>query len=628
MLYVALQRDLNPEALSQELDAHGIRQWLYLGENSVWRIQAELAISSGARRITIADLLDETSWKLRQPYIDWIGELSRLNHSVEWWASELAAKNSYRGLYIRICLLAVGRELIACGIDRPTVVVCSSPALYEEIVRFAVERGEEVQSLVSCPGRRWLLTLGKASHRYARGAYRRLRLLTGRLLGTGKRLLESDPSYRRSLLAQKGVTARGDFSGEDTILLFTWVDQRNFSPDGRYQDPHSGPLAEMLRREGYRVAYVPRVLPSVPFGEIVDRLRETGEQLFFPELYVSDEERKDCFRRAWRFKPVIPPELMVSGIPVHRLARENLEEKRMELATTLTYELLVANLAATGVRPRQIIHTFEGHSWEQVLAWSVRRHMSETRIIGYDNGNFSRMALSLYPARCEHGVRPLPDRLVTNGPLFRKILLAENIPPSLVTVGCGLRHNHLWDQLVARSHFNHDGDSGISRVLVATAMGSGDSVELVTKALKAFGGDRNYEVIVKFHPALDAKLVMPHLGELAKRDNVRFVTDPIQELLPAVDMILYTYSMVCYEALHYGVPPVFVKSESFLNLDQLDSTPEVRWEATTPEDLRRVAGEVARMTEEERRAWQARASEVVRAALAPITPESVDGFLL
>lgn len=627
MLYVTLQRDVNPETLDRELQARGIRQWIYLGEDSAWRVPVESFISSVAGRLSIADLLDKISWKLRQPYIDWVGQLSLLNNSLEWWASELAAKNPYSRLYIRLCLLGVGREIIRRGFDRPTLTVCSSPALYEEIVHFARESGVRVQPLVGSSVQSWVLTVSKMGWRYVWGTYRRLRLLTARILGREKETFTNDPSYRRRLLLQKGVAINGVFAGNDTVLLFTWVDHRNFTDEGRYRDPHLGPLAEMLRQEGYRVAYVPRVLPNLPFGEIVDRLRKTGEQLFFPELYISDEERRFCHRRAREFEPVVPPELRVADIPAHRLARENFEEKRQNLAGTLTYERLVANLHVAGVRPRQIIHTFEGHSWEQVLAWSVRRHMSETGIIGYDNGNFSRMALCLYPARCEHGVRPLPDRIVTNGPLFRKILLADNFPPSLVTVGCGLRHTHLWDGPAARHRSNHD-DTGAIRILVATAMGLGDTVELVSKALEAFAGDRNYEVIVKFHPALDEKLVIRHLGKVPKHDNVRFVPSPIQELLPCVDIMLYTYSVVCYEALHKGIPPIFVKSESFLNLDQLDANPKLRWEATTPEDLCRVAREIAAMSPEERHVWQRRAAEVVRAALAPITPESVHAFLI
>ena len=47
---------------------------------------------------------------------------------------------------------------------------------------------------------------------------------------------------------------------------------------------------------------------------------------------------------------------------------------------------------------------------------SVHRHMPGTEVIGYDNLNFSRFALSLYPGPAEVAIRPLPDRVVIKAP--------------------------------------------------------------------------------------------------------------------------------------------------------------------------------------------------------------------
>ncbi|MDA2932764.1 hypothetical protein MYX82_00310 [Acidobacteria bacterium AH-259-D05] len=627
-LYVSLQRDVDIRMLSHELEAQGIGQWLYLGEDNAWRLQAESALSSGACRISVADSLDEMSWRLRQPYIDCIGELSQLNDSLEWWACELAAKTVYSKLYVRICLLAVARRLIDVGFNCPTFIVCSTPALLDEVVGFASEKGTSLRPLATATSISSVDRIGKAGRRYLGSAYRRLRKLAGRLFGGGPSCWESNPSYRRKLLAKKGVTASVDFTGEDTILFFTWVDHRNFGDDGGYRDPHLGLLPEMLRERGYRVAYVPRVLHMIRFDEAVDRLLRTGEQLFFPELYISDQDRENCSRRARRFEPKVTVGLTMCNVPVHRLVSEHLDESRGTLAETLAYECLIANLEAAGVHPKRIIYTFEGQSWEQVLAWSVRRYMPNTKVVGYENLNFSRMALSMYPACCEYGLRPLPDRIVTNGPLYRKILLAENIPPSLVKVGCGLRHGWLWDAKIGPRSCEDNGPNRVIRILVATAVPFSASVEMVSKAVQAFGGDSSYEVIVKCHPMVDHRQVMRHLGVLVQQDNVHFVKTPLPGLLPSVHILLYAYSVVCYESLHYGVPPVFVKSECFLNLDQLEATPNIHWEATTPEDLRRVAGQITQMTSGERSNWERRASEAVPLALAPITPQCVDAFLI
>ena len=628
VLYVTLQGDVNPRTLSRELEAHGIRQWLYLGEDSAWRARAESAVSPGIPRVSIADLLDEMSWKLRRPYIDWIGELSQLNDSLDWWASELAAKNPYYQLYIRICLLAVAKRLITAGFDRSSLLICSSPALFAEVLQLASQSGVGVRRLSAATPEPRGRTLTPTMHKYLGAAYRRLRRAGGYLLRPGQWLSQNDAYDRRSLLAERAMAAAGPFEGDDTVLLFTWVDRRSFAADGSYQDPHLGPLPDMLKQRGYRVAYVARILHTVPFDEMVERMLQTGEQFYVPQFFISDEDREACRQRAESFQPLMPTDSTVGDVPVYRLAREQIESHRATLAGTLTYERLIANFVCRGVRPHQIIYPCEGHSYEQALLWSVRHYMPQTRIVAYENVNFSRLALSMYPAQSEYGLRPLPDRMVTNGPLYGEVLLAENLPPDLVKTGCALRHNYLWEKPVYGAGENPAADGDAVRVLVATAIGFGDTVELVAKAVRAFGGDAGYQVIVKCHPFLNAKLVMRDLSELIQQDNVQFVTTAMDELLPSMHILLYTYTSVCYEALQHGVAPVFVRAENFLNMDQLEATPDVRWEATTAADLRRAARQITNMNAEERCRWRERAHEVVRKALAPVTPQCVEAFLV
>ncbi|MBO34058.1 MAG: hypothetical protein CMM74_13970 [Rhodospirillaceae bacterium] len=637
MHYLALQSELNLGKLSSRMHANAIRQWLYIGESSTWRVQAETAISAEFPRISIADRLHETSWELRQPYIDWIGELSQLNDSLEWWASELAAKNPYYNLFIRICLLGVAGQLIAAGFKRSTLIVCSSQALYREVLCFAMDCGTPARNLLSSSVFRGLSGVGRLGNRYLRDAYRRMpsladrllvRLPLGQLSERIQRSLDSRPSYRRQVLADMGVKSNADFSGDDAILLFTWVDGRNFDSDGSYRDPHLGQLAELLRERGFRVAYVPRVLFTIAYDAAVNGLLKTDERFFFPECYVEDSEWQTCLKRARQFAPVIPEDSSMGDVPVYRLAKEQVNEYRYTLAQSLSYETLIANMVSRGVQPRQIIHPCEGHSWEQALAYAVRRYSPDTRVVGYNAGMFSRMLLSVYPARCEYKLRPLPDCIVTSGPLERKILLAEGMPPEIVETGCDLRRTYLWEESFHVDDVSQQVNVEPIRILVATAIGFGDSVELASKAVRAFGDDTRYEVFIKCHPMVDAKQVANQLGELAQQDNVRFVEQPVGELIPSVDLLLYRYTSTCFEAMQHGVVPIFIRSESFLNIDQLEVAPDVRWVATTPGDLRRIAAEIMRMSTQERRRWRNKASDVVRAALAPVGPESVDAFLL
>ena len=629
MPYVVCQsqiEDLN--ALHRLANELKVSQWAYIGEDSAWRIRAEQAIGPQIPRISIAERLDKIAWKLRQPYIDWIGQLSQVNNSLEWWASGLAGKNPLALLYVRICLLASAIELIRSGLDSSTLIICSSRALLIQVLRCASISDTSMHQLAVPKRRPGLLTLGHWRRRYLRVTSGGVRRVTSRLRGRMPAAQEGDPAFRRRVLASRGVSRGSDFSGDGAILVFTWVDQRNFMPDGTYHDPYFNGLPEMLRQRGYSIAYVPRVHPSMRFEEAVDRLLNSGEHLFFPDLFISLEDISASEERGERYQPTIAPDSKVNHVPVHDLVQEQVEYDRRWIADSLVYERLAANLSDAGIRPKWIIHPWEGQSWEQVLAWSVRRHMPGTSVVGYDMGIFSRMFLSAYPARNEFGLRPLPDRVITNGPMGREALTDEGLPREIVKSGCAMRFPGLASQLADRGNIRIRAENSAVRILVAPSIGFGDSVDLVAKAIDAFGGSRNIELVVKCHPFVSVKEVVNNLGHLARHNNVSFSDMPAGELLSSAYILLYTLTTVCFDALRQGVTPVFVMSENGLNVDKLEAAPEVRWVATSPEDLRLVVAEIVALSEEERAAWQERANEVLRRAFAPVTPECVDAFVI
>lgn len=579
----------------------GIDGWLYAGHDSAWRIAAERGRLDHVPRIETADVMQRNARGLRTPYLDWIGALGVENDAVEWWASELAARTSYTLLYDRVCSLATVLEITREHSDSTTLVVCPTAA-------FAAHLGG-VAGDHTLPKRSGAPLL----RGWTRLAPRPLHGLPGQMSERARLLLDSDPHYRRRILADHGALVRRPFTG---TLLFTWIDARSFDQDGTYSDPHFGPLAAMLRSRGLDVAFVPRVLPNFSYAEAVPRLLATGETFLFPDAYVEVDDQRDCARRAAAFSPAIDDAAAIAGVSVALLAREHIEQYRSSQANALATDALIRQFASSGVIPERIVHPCEGHGWELVLAWSARRHLPSTSIVGYDNLNMSTLALSMFPARAEIGVRPLPDCIVTNGPAYRDVLVREGVPDAIVRTGCALRHQYLWEAAPSRRP-----RADRLRILVATELALGPSVELVDKAAQAFGGG-NVELVVKAHPLLPRDEIVGVLGDRAA--SLRFDDRPSLELLGEVDVVLYTYSAVGYEALALGVPPVFVRSDSRVDLDQLEYARELRWEGRTPADLRAAVEEIAAL---ELDMWRERASAAARAALAPPSATCVEAFL-
>jgi surface carbohydrate biosynthesis protein (TIGR04326 family) len=291
---------------------------------------------------------------------------------------------------------------------------------------------------------------------------------------------------------------------------------------------------------------------------------------------------------------------------VARLARELIEQERINHTVAFSYAAVVRNLVEAGAAFERVVVPWEGHAWETALSAAVHEHLPGAAVVGYDNVNFSSLALSLYPGRAELGVRPLPDRVVANGPTFARILEGAGFPADRIRVGCALRHDYL-AEIEPRERAE-------GYVLAAGTIDAAQTIELVETAHAAFGDD----LVVKLHPAVDAARV-----RAAVSAPVRYEDRPIGELLGEARAMLYSYSVVAYEALAAGVPPVFVQSETYPDLDQLEPTPGLRQVARTPEELR----EAVRRTGELGPEWREQARAAVADALAPPGPGCVEAFL-
>lgn len=623
-IYLGIQDIAEPEEWAGALVRSGVHAWVYLGEDPLWRFKTERALGGEVPRVSLHNDMDEVSRRLRTTFVDWVGELSRVNGSLEWWSSALAEKNAFSKLYPQICRLIIGKHFINSVSIDSLAIICSSELVFDELMSTSVSLG--VGSTPIIPRRGVVQSLKRIINDNLRTIYHNANQMLGkeRTLEIGMRWC-NEMEFRRKVIGNN--IASESFSGDDTVLLITWVDERNFATDGSYRDPHFGNLPALLREHGFRVAYVPRVLDSMPFENAVRRLMDTDERIFFPEQFLSKQMVEQCRIRAETFSPLIPEESKIDGMRIGALAREFHETNKHRLAWNLSQKEMIAGMSSIGVRPAFAMYTCEGHAWEQALVSGIRAHMPETEIVGVDSGSFTPMLLSMFPAVSEIGDRPLPDRIVTAGSLGRDILVRNGLPSELVRAGCASRFLELGEQYHMSSVRSHKQNNRPATVLIATSIDFNDSLELTSTVLKALGGSLEYKLVLKFHPAVDRFELIKSLGELATGDNVNVEIRSIEELLVEADVMMYSLTKVCFDALQFSVPPVFVQSESGLNLDQLEAVPEARWSVSSVEEVRRVVSEIIDLAPEAKMEWAHRAQSILPMAYAPVTQECVEAFV-
>ena len=73
----------------------------------------------------------------------------------------------------------------------------------------------------------------------------------------------------------------------------------------------------------------------------------------------------------------------------------------------------------------------------------------------------------------------------------------------------------------------------------------------------------------------------------------------VADLLKGSDVLIYTYSTTCIEAIAAGIPVVHVESDLMVDLDPLDFNPEARLSARNPEEIVKCIEEAIAMDEKE-----------------------------
>jgi len=133
-------------------------------------------------------------------------------------------------------------------------------------------------------------------------------------------------------------------------------------------------------------------------------------------------------------------------------------------------------------------------------------------------------------------------------------------------------------------------------ILVTPSIERSEAVALIWKIFKAFGHRGEYKVVIKCHPAMPFEKISGYLN--VKLPKHFIISDtPVAELLKKSNVLLYTDSTTCVEAIAVGVPPVHVESDLSVDLDKLDFNPGVRASARSTEEIVKCVKDAVSMDE-------------------------------
>ena len=562
-------------------------KYAYIGEDVSKSVLVDGEIGSIAEKIEIGGHLQKTASALRKPFIDYIGELSKKNNSLLWWAGRLSEKSPHNSkVFLHACYVKVCNRVVAKNHGQIVFFV------EDESVRKALVENLPKAIHLESPANP-ILKSAICLKDFAVYKF-------GFLLNNFFRIIISKYHFRM----QDAV----DFS-KPGVLMHTFVDKRSFNEKGKYNDIYFKELPKWLGRKGKRVIFFPHVINKFDYHTIVSKIKNCKDEFLIPHSVLSFSDVIGVFFETLKDKPGGELFPKLCGMDINEIISEDLKKDWIHhrKADAMLLNRLVKRLKEKNLDIEELIHIYENHTWEKVLNASMLEEYADSSIIAYQHATFSKMFLHFFFSKKELGIIPLPHRIVTNGPYYAEVLLESGYPKGCVASGGSIRFAHVRKQKVRA------GKKAKKTVLVTLSIAQTEAEELLWKAKRAFESKGAYDVIIKCHPLTPFKKISRVINsELPRNFTVSNASMP--NVLSESAVLVYTSSTTCIEALAAGIPVIQVQSDSLVDLDILDLFPDARLSARTPEELRNCVDKALRMNKRElankRKKWQSVVKEM------------------
>jgi hypothetical protein len=242
-------------------------------------------------------------------------------------------------------------------------------------------------------------------------------------------------------------------------------------------------------------------------------------------------------------------------------------------------------------------------------------------MVGCQHASVTLSHTNFILGREESKIIPLPDVIVTTGPLIKEWLEREgNYPEGVFKAACALRQSR------DRQAQPKERGQRLNKVLVALAASLEEYVNTLVFLEKAFASSNGHEVRVRPHPTIPLEAAL-EMAPLTCQDFYTPSMGSLADALKWADVVLYAASTVGMEAVGLGIPVIYLDLGDFLDTDPMFGWQEFKWSVREPDALIHTIQRIESLPEARFQELQRKGQEYVAAYLSPVTARSLRSFL-
>jgi hypothetical protein len=500
--------------------------WVYLGKDVRVRRRTEAVMGPP---MALGSQLHDIAADLREPFLNFVGELGRLQpDQVTWWSTSTAWKQpGMSDLFELVCYLS----------------------LIERLLDDFTRRGDALVLVVEDPflRRQAAAMVSSRAHVAVVGIGRTSTVASAEAVGFCKRAAWLLRTFTHLLRQRRWAKGAGKpAAGRQLAAIYSYPDPRCFREEGRWIDPFLPEVDRTLEALGYGVV---RVCPPDGRGEEAELGRRIGPTVVPLILHASWASLHRALSARWR--PVWPTRPEIAGLRIDQLLRREWLMERSRATVNfyrLFYECLTRFVAR--VQPSIFVFPFENQPWEKLLVLIARAN--GTRTVGIQHAVFGSYSLAYFPGEHAHGL-PLPDALCASGPYLHDQLLKGGIPRDKLRMTGSVRYSRPPAVPLA--------EASRSDVLVVLPVDRTVTDHLLDALEGAFGGrDCDLRFHIKAHPMCPVDV---------DALRIRAVPAPadLRAALERCGLVLFSGTTSGPEAAALGRPVVRYRPELLISID-------------------------------------------------------------
>ena len=559
-LCIVVHQDTNVQAIERYLRERSFSGWIYLGRNYKSLLSWEHRLNYFCSRILIGDLIKNTAWKIRKPYIDWVEKIGRpYGNALEWWLSLVNYNNTLVSpLFLSLCYFYICKELLEKTRKNSLLLIVDDWGLLETLKRFLNKNN---YNNIIIPSKGFL----RAASLIKKAIW---------FIGSWGLLIANIIKYKYAGWASLRECSKSTDNGENNLkaIIHTCVDEKCFGENGKFNDRYFPSLAEWLERCGYDVYILPflyQIERSVKSAYIW--FRKSKSNFLISEDYLSVKDYLSSSKVIFKQLFIPKGRVFFYGHDISPLINELkwMQAKNTDHMRFLTYIPMLRNLSQNKFRIDLFIDKFENMPKEKPQINALRDYYPECKIVGYQHASLPPFMLKYTTTPQEFFRGPFPDIVLSNGPWFKERLLTDGIPEEHLRIGPSLRSGYLFSREKKFQPTIHDiADDLIKYALIILSIETNMTLELLEKVIRAFEND-SIRILLKPHPMSDHERLLKLTRRNKLPRNMGWIRGSMIECLKKANLVVAIGSAAIMEAAAHGVPIIVVGRECGLDMNPL-----------------------------------------------------------